>query len=130
MLDLAVPRTKAESGRSYTAEEEAQLEKEINEAAEREGEGVSEEEINEAANAVAAGPAKTGEPGKATDAEIIAEVRRRAAHAQILNLSPNEYMEQYPLDPYFVKPGQAGLTATESSGVDTKKVDTLSLIHI
>ena len=32
LLDLAVPRTKAESGRSYTAEEEAQLEKEITEA--------------------------------------------------------------------------------------------------
>ena len=124
LLDLAVPRTKAESGKAYTAEEEAQIEKEINEAAEREGEGVSEEEINEAANAVAAGPAKTGEPGKATDAEIIAEVRRRAADAKLKGLSPNEYMEQYPLDPYFVKPGQAGLTATESSGVDTKKVDT------
>ena len=132
LLDLAVPRTKAESGKSYTAEEEAQIEKEINEAAEREGEGVSEEEINEAANAVAAGPAKTRKPGTATDEEIIAEIRRRAADAKLKGLSPNEYMEQYPLDPYFVKPGQAGLTATESSEgqevgkkkVDTKKVNT------
>ena len=124
LLDLAVPRTKAESGKSYTAEEEAQIEKEINEAAEREGEGVSEEEINEFADAVAAGPAKTRKPGTATDEEIIAEVRRRAADAKLKGLSPDEYMEQYPLDPYFVKPEQAGLTATESSGVDTKKVDT------
>ena len=124
LLDLAVPRTKAESGKTYTAEEEAQLEKEITEAAEREGEGVSEEEINKSADAVAAGPAKTGKPGTATNEEIIAEVRRRAAEAQSLRLSPDEYNKLYPLDPYFVKPGQAGLTATESSGVGTKKVDT------